>query len=138
MNKQKEIERINSCISDLVYEKTQLRKAYNYYHCIRDKEQFRHIEENYGIGTPTSIGFTPLIKKHIDVLVGEYLELDPDLTVTCKDDRTVSDIMRDKQLKIHSETFKFFKKQNFKYVREKMAKDNIKISELIGNNGKIM
>lgn len=109
MNKQKEIERINSCISDLVYEKTQLRKAYNYYHCIRDKEQFRHIEENYGIGTPTSIGFTPLIKKHIDVLVGEYLELDPDLTVTCKDDRTVSDIMRDKQLKIHSETFKFFK-----------------------------
>ncbi len=33
---------------------------------------------------------------------------------------------------------KFFKKQNFKYVREKMAKDNIKISELIGNNGKIM
>lgn len=108
MNKQLEIEKINSCISDLVYEKTQLKKAYNYYHCVRDPEQFRHLEENYGIGTPTSVGFTPLIKKHIDVLVGEYLELDPDLQVTCKDDKTVTNIMRDKQLKIHSEVYKFF------------------------------
>ena len=108
MNKQLEIEKINSCISDLVYEKTQLKKAYNYYHCVRDPEQFRHLEENYGIGTPTSVGFTPLIKKHIDVLVGEYLELDPDLQVTCKDEKTVTNIMRDKQLKIHSEVYKFF------------------------------
>lgn len=111
MNRDKEIQRINSCIADLVYEKTQLKKAYNYYHCVRDAEQFRHIEENYGIGTPTSVSFTPLIKKHIDVLVGEYLELDPDLQVSCKDDRTISNIMRDKQLKINAEAFKFFKQR---------------------------
>ena len=73
MNKEKEIEKIKKCIQDLVYEKVQLKKAYNYYHGIRDAEQFRHIEENYGIGVPTSIGFNPLVKKHIDVLVGEYL-----------------------------------------------------------------
>jgi hypothetical protein len=111
MNKAEEIRRINACISDLVYDKVQLRKAYNYYHCKRDAEQFRSIEENYGIGTPTSVGFTPLIKKHIDVLVGEYLELDPDLQVSCKDDATVTNIMRDKQLKIHAEAFKFFKQR---------------------------
>ena len=111
VNKEHEIELINSCINDLVYEKTQLKKAYNYYHCTRDAEQFRHIEENYGIGTPTSVGFTPLIKKHIDVLVGEYLELDPDLQVSCKDDKTVSDIMRDKQLKIHKAAFEFFQQR---------------------------
>ena len=111
MNKEHEIELINSCINDLVYEKTQLKKAYNYYHCVRDAEQFKHIEENYGIGTPTSVGFTPLIKKHIDVLVGEYLELDPDLQVSCKDDKTVSDIMRDKQLKVHQAAFEFFKQR---------------------------
>ena len=109
MDKQKEIENINKCIQDLVYEKVELKKAYNYYHCIRDAEQFRHIEDNYGIGTPTSIGFTPLIKKHIDVLVGEYLELDPDLQVTCKDDKTVSNIMRDKQLEINKQVYNTLK-----------------------------
>jgi hypothetical protein len=111
MSRDKEIEKINSCINDLIYDKVQLKKAYNYYHCIRDAEQFRHIEENYGIGTPTSVGFTPLIKKHIDVLVGEYLELDPDLQVSCKDERTVSNIMRDKQLRIHEAVFNKFKEK---------------------------
>lgn len=109
MNKDIEIEKINSCIGDLVYEKTQLKKAYNYYHCIRDEEQFRHLEENYGLGTPTSVGFTPLIKKHIDVLIGEYLELDPDLQISCKDEKTVSNIMRDEQLKIDTAAYNFFK-----------------------------
>jgi len=109
MNKQAEIEKLNACINDLVYDKVTVKKAYNYYHCVRDPEQFKHIEENYGIGTPTSVGFTPLIKKHIDVLVGEYLELDPDLQVSCKDEKTVSDIMRDKQLKIDTAAYNFFK-----------------------------
>lgn len=111
MNKKHEIEKINSCIGDLIYDKVSLRKAYNYYHCQRDAEQFRHIEENYGIGTPTSVGFTPLIKKHIDVLVGEYLELDPDLQISCKDERTVNNIMRDKQLKIDAAAYNFFKQR---------------------------
>ena len=110
MIKDKEIEKINDCIADLVYDKIALKKAYNYYHCIRDAEQFRHIEENYGIGVPTSVGFTPLIKKHIDVLVGEYLELDPDLQITCKDEETVSNIFRDKKLKIDTELYNFLKK----------------------------
>ena len=110
MVKEREIEKINICIGDLVYDKIALKKAYNYYHGIRDAEQFRHIEENYGIGVPTSVGFTPLIKKHIDVLVGEYLELDQDLQITCKDDETVSNILRDKQLKIDKALYDFLKK----------------------------
>lgn len=105
-----EIEKIKNCINDLVYDKVQLRKAYNYYHCKRDAEQFKALEENYGIGTPTSVSFTPLIKKHIDVLVGEYLELDPDLQISCKDENTINEIMRDKQLKIDSEAYNYFKK----------------------------
>ena len=110
MNKNKEIEQINRCISELVYDKTALRKAYNYYHGQRDAEQFKHIEANFGIGVPTTITFTPLMKKHIDVLVGEYLELEPDMQVTCKDDETVSKIQRDKQLKIDSEISQFLQK----------------------------
>lgn len=110
MNKEKEIQKINSCINDLVYEKSQIKKAYNYYHCFRDREQFKAIEKNYGVGTPTSVEFTPLIKKHIDVLVGEYLELDPDLQISCKDDATISNILRDKQLAAHKECFDYFSK----------------------------
>ena len=109
MNKDAEIQKIKKCITDLVYDKVSVRKAYNYYHCKRDPEQFKHLEENFGIGTPTSITFTPLIKKHIDVLVGEYLELDPDLQITCKDEQTLSNIMRDKQLKITESVFEKFK-----------------------------
>lgn len=109
MNKEKEIEKINSCIGELVYEKTQLKKAYNYYHGIRDAEQFKHIEDNFGIGVPTSVGFTPLIKKHIDVLIGEYLELDQDMQVSCKDETTISNIMRDKQLLINRSIYSFLK-----------------------------
>lgn len=110
MENKKAIEKINECIGRLVYDKSKLKKAYNYYHCVRDVDQFKHIEENFGVGVPTSVGFTPLIKKHIDVLVGEYLELDPDLQVTCKDEKTVSNIMRDKKLKIDHELYSFLKR----------------------------
>ena len=110
MNKEKEIEKINRCISELVYDKNALRKAYNYYHGIRDAEQFKYLEDNFGIGVPTSITFTPLMKKHIDVLVGEYLELEPEMQVTCKDDETISKIQREKQLKIDAEMYSFLTK----------------------------
>ena len=108
--KKEEIAKINKHIGELVYEKTQLKKAYNYYHCKRDADQFKHIEDNYGIGVPTSVGFSPLAKKHIDVLVGEYLELDPEMQITCKDSKTISNIMRDKKLKIDHELYMYLKK----------------------------
>lgn len=103
MSSNKEIEKIKEAIQDLVYDKTALRKAYQYYHAQRDAEQFKHLEDNYGIGSPTSVSFTPLIKKHIDVLVGEYLGLTQDLKITCKDSNTISNILRDKYLKINKE-----------------------------------
>lgn len=110
MTNEEMIKKINECIGKLVYDKSKLKKAYNYYHCVRDADQFRHLEENFGVGVPTSVGFTPLIKKHIDVLVGEYLELDPELQITCKDEQTVSNIMRDKKLKIDQELYRFLEK----------------------------
>lgn len=60
MSKQKEIDKINRHINELVYDKSQLKKAYNYYHGVRDAEQFKHIEENFGIGVPTSVGLLRL------------------------------------------------------------------------------
>lgn len=104
VGKEKEIlDNIDRAINELVYEKTQIIKAYNYYHGKRDPEQFRHLEENYGIGTPTSVEFTPLVRKHVDVLIGEYLSTPCLPRVSCKDKKTLSNIYRDKQLAINNE-----------------------------------
>ena len=101
------IEKTNKAISELVYDKTEIQKAYNYYNGIRDEEQFRYLEENYGIGNPTSVEFTPLIRKHIDALVGEYLGMPTLPKVSCKDSDTISKITREKQLKITQEVVTF-------------------------------
>lgn len=110
MNVDKEIKQIDKAISELIYPKVALQKAYNYYHGRRDADQFRHIEENYGIGVPTGIIFNPLVRPHIDRLIGEYLGLNQDLKITCKDAETVSNIMREKQLLISKELFDYLKK----------------------------
>ena len=109
MNVDKEIQQIDAAISELVYDKAALRMAYNYYHAKRDANQFKHIEENYGIGVPTEITFNPLVRPHIDRLVGEYLGLNQDFKISCKDEETLSNIMRDKQLRINLEVQNYLK-----------------------------
>jgi len=83
-------------IAKLVKEKEHLIKAYNYYQGFRDKYQFAHLEKNYGVGNPTSVKFTPLIRKHIDAIVGEYLSTKIQPKISCKDTKTLTNIMRDK------------------------------------------
>lgn len=110
MNVDKEIQQIDAAISELVYDKAALRMAYNYYHAKRDANQFKHIEENYGVGVPTEVTFNPLVRPHMDRLVGEYLGLNQDLKITCKDDDTLSHIMRDKQIKINLELHNYLQR----------------------------
>jgi hypothetical protein len=109
MNKEEIIRQIDSAISQLVYSKRSIIKAYNYYNCKRDPEQFRHLEENYGLGTPTQIEFIPLVRKHIDALVGEYTSIPTKPKISCKDESTLSCMMRDKQLAINAGIFKNLK-----------------------------
>jgi hypothetical protein len=47
------------------------------------------MEENFGIKSPTSVEFTPLIKKHIDALIGEFLGTPILPKITCKDSETI-------------------------------------------------
>lgn len=108
--KEKElIDKTNEAIAELVYDKYELQKAYNYYNGKRDPEQFRYLEENFGIGSPTSVEFTPLLKKHVDALVGEYLGTPILPKISCKDSDTISNITREKQLEITKEIVKFLK-----------------------------
>ena len=105
MNKELLVKKTDLAISELVYDKEKLRKAYNYYNCKRDEEQFKYLEENYGIGQPTAVEFIPLIRKHVDALVGEYLDVPILPKVSCKDEETVHNIFREKQLNIATECF---------------------------------
>ena len=105
MSKEELIAKTNLAIGELVYDKEKLRKSYNYYNCKRDEEQFKYLEENYGIGQPTAVEFIPLIRKHVDALVGEYLDLPVLPKVSCKDEETINNIFREKQLKIATECF---------------------------------
>ena len=71
MKEKEAVEKIDAAITELVYDKFDLQKAYNYYNGKRDARQYQYLEENFGIGSPTSVKFTPLIRKHVDAIVGE-------------------------------------------------------------------
>lgn len=107
MTKDELIDKTDKAISELVYSKYELQKAYNYYNGVRDADQFRYLEEIYGTNTPTTLHFTPLIKKHIDALIGEYLGTPIIPKIFCKDSETINNIDREKQLKISSELHRY-------------------------------
>lgn len=144
MTKDELIDKTDKAIFELVYEKHNLQKAYNYYNGVRDSDQFRYLEEAFGLNTPTALHFTPLIKKHIDALIGEYLGTPIIPKVFCKDSETLSNINRDKQLKISSELHRYLtdhlKKSILSFVDGKNITDGLveqqlkRIVEDINNN----
>ena len=103
------IKRTDEIISELVREKVEFQKAYNYYAGERDEEQFKYLEENFGIGSPTSVKMTPMVKKHIDALIGEYLGTPILPKVSCKDSETISAITREKSLEIAQKVTQYLK-----------------------------
>ena len=106
---EKMMKRTDEIIAELVREKVEFQKAYNYYAGERDEEQFKYLEENFGIGSPTSVKLTPMVKKHIDALIGEYLGTPILPKVSCKDSETISAITREKSLAIAQGVTKFLK-----------------------------
>ena len=111
MTNSESIQFVDKTISELVYDKQELQKAYNYYDGILDEDQYKYLEDEYGIGNPTAIKFIPLIKKHVDALVGEILGTPILPKVTCKDSNTISKITREKELYISSEVLQFLNKR---------------------------
>lgn len=105
------IDKANDAIAELVYTKSDLQKAYNYYNGKRDAEQYKYLEENFGIGSPTSVEFVPLVRKHIDALVGEFLETPIIPKVSCKDYDTISKITREKELLVTTQVMTFLRKR---------------------------
>jgi len=128
------IEIIDKTINNLVYPKADLYKAYRYYNGQPDPDQFRYLEENFGIGSPTSVERIPLIKKQIDAIVGEYLETPILPKITCKDQKTITNIERDKHLKIVKDVYEYLAKHlnnsilsflNGKTITDKSIEDQL-------------
>ena len=125
MTKEELIELTDDAINELVYPKSELKKAYNYYNGKRDPEQFRYLEENFGIGSPTSVEFIPLIRKHVDALVGEYLGTPIIPKVSCKDKDTINNIDRDKQLQIIKDLYEYLQAQLKKQILQYITKGKL-------------
>lgn len=144
MTKDELIEKTDKAITELVYSKYDLQKAYNYYNGIRDADQFRYLEEVYGTNTPTTLHFTPLIKKHVDALIGEYLGTPIVPKIFCKDSETITNIDREKQLKISLELQNYLKSHlknsilnfiNGKPINDGLVQEQLKrITEDLNNN----
>lgn len=91
------IEKASKIIGNLTSRNNnRLTKLYNYYNGKRDKNQFRHLEENFGIGNPSSIKFIPLIRKHVNFLIGDLLETPVLAKISSKDEDTVSKMALEK------------------------------------------
>lgn len=131
MSKEELIKKTDDAITELVYDKWELQRAYNYYNGVMDAEQFRYIEENFGIGNPTSVEFIPLIRKHIDALIGEYLGTPILPKVTCKDSDTISKISREKQLSIFTQVLEFLRKRLENKLMESFSNGEDKLTDPI-------
>lgn len=129
MSKEELIQKTDDAITELVYDKWELQRAYNYYNGKMDADQFRYIEENFGIGNPTSVEFIPLIRKHVDALIGEYLGTPILPKVTCKDSETISRISREKQLTLFTKTLEFLGKRLQNKLMESFSKGEDKLTD---------
>lgn len=102
------INKIESTINDLVRPKYDLKKCYDYYYGNRDNTAFRYLEENFGCGNATKIEFTPLIKNHIDFLVGQYMSQEPQIKISAKDKDTITKIGVEKNKAIDNAVNKYY------------------------------
>lgn len=122
-------------IYELSYTKTQFIKARNYYSGFRDPEQFRSLEENYGLGNPTTLKFIPLIKLHVDELVGEYLSAPKLQYITCRDKTTINNINDERAQKVNDSFISNTKDMIDKMLFGKANLDEDKLLSSYNNDG---
>jgi len=115
-------------------QKTDLETTYNYYNGILDKERYKYLENNYGIGNPASIEFVPLIRKHVDALIGELLREPIDPRITCSNREALDFIENEKKIQILDQYIELITKQfkeNMESLKHgKKAKELLTVEQL--------
>ena len=90
---------IDHWISSMVQPKTYLKTYRDYYNGKRDEEEFKYLTENFGIGTPSSLKFTNIIKPRVDSIVAQLESDSYTYNVSCTDDKTIDLIQEEKKAK---------------------------------------
>jgi len=93
-------QRVDWLIYTTVREKIHLQTARNLYTGRRDRDEFRYLEETFGIETPIEIKMTSLIKTRINALVGLLLDKVFTYTVGVNDVATIKIIEDDKKTEL--------------------------------------
>tara|TARA_R110002073_G_scaffold32817_3_gene99182 strand:- start:5202 stop:7568 length:2367 start_codon:yes stop_codon:yes gene_type:complete len=88
---------VDHYITTLVKDKTRIRKARNLYDGRRDREEFRYLEETFGIETPIRMKMTSLVKTRVDLLVGLLLDEVFTFRVTVNDANTITQVEDNKR-----------------------------------------
>lgn len=99
-------------IASLYKEKVKVKKCRDLYDGIRDKEEFKYLENVYGLETPMSIKMTPLIKTRIDVLVGLFLDEVFKYQISVNDVPTLDQITEQKKKELYKGIINGFRKQS--------------------------
>lgn len=88
---------VDHWIANLVQSKSHIRTYRDYYNGVRDNSEFEYLTENFGIGTPSSLKFTNIIKPRIDALVAQLESDNYTYNVSCTDDKSINLIQQEKK-----------------------------------------
>lgn len=125
---------IDYWIANLVRERRYIGTLRNYYSGVRSEDEFRHMTENFGIGTPSSLNFTPLIKPRVDALLSQIEDEAFTYRVSCTDDKTIDVIQEEKKKKhldeIGVQIKNFAKIAANVFAEEKQKDPNAKIKHI--------
>lgn len=104
------MEKTDSIIANLVDENSSRRremfKMRDFYDGIRDPREYAYLEDNYGIGNPSEIKFTPLIRTRLDILIGLLSTTEFDYKVTISDSKSLFAAEQEKTTALLNEVFK--------------------------------
>ena len=91
---------IDYWIAQLVRDRNQIKTYRDYYFGVRNEKDFTYLTENFGIGTPSKLKFTSLIKPRIDALLGAIISEKFTYRITATDDKTISQSEEDRKQKL--------------------------------------
>lgn len=94
------MENLDYWIRSFVRDRNTIRTYRNYYAGVRNDAEFAYLTENFGLGTPSKLNFTNLIKPRIDALIGQTLKEATIFKVACLDDKTISVLEEEKKSKL--------------------------------------
>ncbi len=84
-------------ISSLVRGKSHIKTLRDYYNGVRDSKDFEYLTENFGIGTPSVLKFTNIIKPRVDSIVAQLESDSYSYSVSCTDNKTIDRIQEERK-----------------------------------------